>query len=128
MAESMITSTCWVPRGFAAQHPHRVELDEDEFDRIAAMAKLQLEDAQEDLEEAEGEGEVPSGVEEEEEEKAEEEDAMEVEQEPSKEADDDDLREYDLGNYDEPTEEEKEAGTCEFFVSWIGCCRAGRKR
>jgi len=53
LAMSMITATAWVPRGFAAQFPTKYEFNQDEFDRIAKLAKLQLDDAQEDLEEAE---------------------------------------------------------------------------
>jgi len=48
----MITATTWVPRGFAAQFPTRHEFDEEEYKRIAKLAKLQLDDANEDLEEA----------------------------------------------------------------------------
>jgi periodic tryptophan protein 1 len=49
---SMITAATWVPRGFAAPFPTKYEFDESEFDRIAELAKLQLDDAKEDLEEA----------------------------------------------------------------------------
>lgn len=49
---SMITATTWVPRGFAAQFPTRHEVDEEEYDRIAKLAKLQLDDAKDDLEDA----------------------------------------------------------------------------
>jgi len=48
----MITTTAWVPRGFAAPFPKKYDFDEQEFERIAELAKLQLEDANEDLEEA----------------------------------------------------------------------------
>jgi len=48
----MITATAWVPRGFAAQFPTRHEFDEEEYDRIAKLAKLQLDDAKDDLEDA----------------------------------------------------------------------------
>ena len=48
----MVTATAWVPRGFAAPFPTKYEFDEEEFDRIAKLAKLQLADAEEDLEEA----------------------------------------------------------------------------
>lgn len=41
-----------MPRGFAAQFPIKYEFNEEEFDRISKLAQLQLEDAQEDLEEA----------------------------------------------------------------------------
>lgn len=116
MAESMITCTAWVPRGFAAQHPRRVELDEKEFNRISQLAKLQLEDAKEELEGAnnesadEGDEDDEGGGE-----------KMDIEKDPAsvgKEKDDDDLREYNLEDYDEPTEEERLAGVCEsFFLS-----------
>lgn len=49
---SMITATTWVPRGFAAPFPTKYVFDDEEYGRIAKLAKLQLEDAQEDLEEA----------------------------------------------------------------------------
>ena len=54
---SMITATAWVPRGRAAQFPTKYEFDEKEFDRIAKLAKLELEGAEEDLEEARKEDE-----------------------------------------------------------------------
>jgi hypothetical protein len=49
---SMITATAWVPRGFAAPFPSKYTFDEEEFQRIAELAKLQLDDAQEELEKA----------------------------------------------------------------------------
>lgn len=49
---SMITATAWVPRGFAAPFPTKYTFDEEEFQRIAELAKLQLDDANEDLEDA----------------------------------------------------------------------------
>ena len=48
----MITATNWVPRGYAAAFPTKYEFNEDEYARIAKLAKLQLEDAEEDLAEA----------------------------------------------------------------------------
>ena len=48
----MITATAWVPRGYSAPFPKRYVLDEEEYGRIAKLAKLELEDAKEDLEEA----------------------------------------------------------------------------
>lgn len=56
---SMITTAGWVPRGFAAPFPQKYNFDEEEFERIASLAKLNLDDANEDLEEAQakdGEG------------------------------------------------------------------------
>jgi periodic tryptophan protein 1 len=58
---SMITAAAWVPRGFAAPFPSRYDFDEEEFERIARLAKLQLDNATEDLEEAE-EGEDGSAL------------------------------------------------------------------
>jgi periodic tryptophan protein 1 len=52
---SMITATTWVPRGFAAPFPSRYQFNEDEYERISKLANLQLEDAKEDLEEAQAE-------------------------------------------------------------------------
>lgn len=52
---AMITATTWVPKGFAAQFPKRYDVSEEEFARIADMARLQLADAQEDLNEARAE-------------------------------------------------------------------------
>jgi periodic tryptophan protein 1 len=49
---SMITATCWVPRGHAAAFPTKYVFDDEEYGRIAKLAKLQLEDAEEDLAEA----------------------------------------------------------------------------
>ena len=52
---SMITATAWVPRGFAAPFPSRYQFDEDEYERISKLANQQLEDAKEDLREAQAE-------------------------------------------------------------------------
>lgn len=49
---SMITATTWVPRGFAAPFPTRYTFDEEEFKRISELAKLNLDEANEDLEDA----------------------------------------------------------------------------
>lgn len=76
---SMITAAQWVPRGFAAPFPQKYTLDESEFERIAELAKLQLDDAEEDLKEAQdGEGS------DEEKEKAGNDESMEVEEEKEK--------------------------------------------
>lgn len=59
---SMITATTWVPRGFAAPFPSRYQFDEDEYERISKLANLQLEDAKEDLEEAQAEERSKNGT------------------------------------------------------------------
>jgi periodic tryptophan protein 1 len=58
---SMITATAWVPRGFAAPFPTKYTFDEEEFQRIAELAKLQLDDANEDLEEVQKQSEGQNG-------------------------------------------------------------------
>lgn len=52
---SMITTAAWVPRGFAAPFPTKYDFDDEEFERIAELAKLQLDDANDDLDEAQEE-------------------------------------------------------------------------
>lgn len=49
---NFIAATAWVPRGFAAPFPTKYAFDEEEFARIQQLAKLQLDEAKEDLEEA----------------------------------------------------------------------------
>lgn len=49
---SMITASLWVPRGAAATFPEKYDVNEDELARISKLAKLQLEDAKEDLSDA----------------------------------------------------------------------------
>ena len=59
--DSIITSTTWVPRGYEAPLPTRYKFDEEEFNRIAELAKLQLDDAREDLETTEEQGNERDG-------------------------------------------------------------------
>ena len=46
---SMITTTTWVRRGVAAQFPTKYEIDEAEMSRISKLARMQLEDAKDDM-------------------------------------------------------------------------------
>ena len=46
---SMTLATSWVRRGVAARYPSKYDIDEAELGRISKLARLQLEDAQEDL-------------------------------------------------------------------------------
>ena len=46
---SMITATVWVPRGYAATFPTKYDVDEHELARISKLAKLKLDDANEEL-------------------------------------------------------------------------------
>ena len=45
----MVLASTWVRRGVAAQFPIKYEVDEKELSRISKLARLQLEDAQDDL-------------------------------------------------------------------------------
>lgn len=108
---STITTTAWVPRGFAAPFPKKYDFDEDEFARIAELAKLQLDDAQEDLEDAQNGGEEVEEAEADTNMDAKakaEAFAREVTKQSKKNTtkeeiniDDDDLKEYNLDNYDD---------------------------
>ncbi|KAL4999246.1 WD40-repeat-containing domain protein [Aspergillus recurvatus] len=95
---SMITTSAWVRRGVAAQFPTKYEIDEKEMDRISKLARMQLEDAREDLNAAQGNHEAADKDED-----AMEEDDVEekdTKKEASVKIDDDDLKEYDLEHYD----------------------------
>ncbi|CAK7567219.1 MAG: rRNA-processing protein [Sporothrix epigloea] len=115
MSLSMITTTAWVPRGFAAPFPKKYDFDEAEFERIAELAKLQLDDAQEDLEEAQddtdegeeilGDKSTPSGSKSK---KSKESKAKDAAAAAIIDINDDDLKEYNLDNYDD--EEDEAAG------------------
>ncbi|EGO52924.1 hypothetical protein NEUTE1DRAFT_150359 [Neurospora tetrasperma FGSC 2508] len=100
---SMITTTAWVPRGFAAPFPTKYTFDEKEFERIAALAKLQLDDAQDDLDEAK-EKEANGNVSD----KEDDDTAMKVDTRDEIEIDDD-LKEYDLEHYDDDDDNVGEA-------------------
>ncbi|RKP29905.1 Pwp1 rRNA processing protein [Metschnikowia bicuspidata] len=81
----MISSTCWVPRGFASEFPEQYELDDAEMKRISKMAQLELANAREDLANAQADSEpVPLP------EQQQQESHMVAEE----------LKEYDLENYD----------------------------
>ncbi|KAL1843164.1 hypothetical protein VTJ49DRAFT_2914 [Mycothermus thermophilus] len=108
---SMITCTTWVPRGFAAPFPTKYNFDEEEFERIAALAKLQLDDAKEDLEEAEADAEAEANEGESKKSKKKEKKDKKKAKEEKDDDDasdieiDEDLKEYDLEHYDDDDED-----------------------
>ncbi|KAM6539381.1 rRNA-processing protein [Fusarium falciforme] len=106
---SMITASQWVPRGFAAPFPKKYTLDEAEFERIAELAKLQLDDAQEDLEEAQ-ESAAKDGAKDKEEDADMKDDDDKPAEKTKIDINDDDLKEYDLEHYDDDDEEEDKPG------------------
>jgi len=121
---SLISCVTWVKRGVAAQHPIKYVLDDNELQRVSALARIEIEDARKELEQAhlaagmmgkgaEGE-EADDNGDEDDDESAwvdEETDGMDEDvtmdedgvtaPTPSKTKDDDDLAEYNLDDYDE---------------------------
>ncbi|KAF2207657.1 hypothetical protein CERZMDRAFT_50568 [Cercospora zeae-maydis SCOH1-5] len=100
---SMITSTAWVPRGHAAAFPTKYNMDDEEYARIAKLAKLELEDAKDDLEKArESLNKVKMGeVTEEAAKNGAEQDSDSDDDDDDHIAKDDDLAEYDMEHYDD---------------------------
>lgn len=99
----MISSSTWVPRGFASEFPEKYELDDEEMERITAMAKLELNDAKIGFKEAnEDEEETEESVEGGKKGKKEFKDQIDL---------DDDLKEYDLENYDNDEDSDGEQVT-----------------
>lgn len=91
----MLSATTWVPRGFAAEYPIKYELDEEEMNRISEMAKLQLEEAQEDLNEARDAEKKVNKMKE----GSDDEDDID---------NDEELKEYDMEHYDDTDEEQND--------------------
>ncbi|KAF3903585.1 Xenin [Arthrobotrys entomopaga] len=126
----MITATAWVPRGFAAEFPDRKDFNEEEFSRIAEIAQLKLDDAEEDLEEARA-ATSDDGNETEAKDTTDEQGgvslAMDIDEESSNKAKsksklekddedaDDDLKEYNLDTYDDDVEDGQDAQTMAMF-------------
>ena len=96
----MILATTWVRRGVAAQYPKKYEVDDAELGRISKLIRLQLDDAREDLEQAQK-------VEDDEEDEQKDGQDTVDEKEPANShaqpdsRDTDDLKEYNLDDYDE---------------------------
>lgn len=107
---SMITATAWVPRGHAAAFPTKYQMDDEEYSRIAKLAKLELDDAKEDLEKArDALNKVSVGDVEETHAGANEDEDDDEDESEDEVANDDDLKEYDMEHYDdEPDEQEEE--------------------
>ncbi|QLG73437.1 hypothetical protein HG535_0E05210 [Zygotorulaspora mrakii] len=82
----MISSTTWVPRGYASEFPEKYDLDDEEMERINQLAQLNLDDAIADLKDAEGEVDATENM---------EVDGQRLQDELAR---DDDLKEYDLTN------------------------------
>lgn len=49
---SLISAVSWVRRGVAVQNPAKYVLDDKELERVSALARIELEDAQVELKRA----------------------------------------------------------------------------
>lgn len=49
---SLISAVSWVRRGIAVQNPAQYVLDDKELERVSALARIELEDAQVELKRA----------------------------------------------------------------------------
>ncbi|KAF8656211.1 hypothetical protein AX16_002647 [Volvariella volvacea WC 439] len=109
---SLISAVAWVRQGVAARHPAKYVLDDQELERVSALARIELEDARLELERAhEAAKTMGLGAEGEEADDAEDvaeddndenwvdedENAMDVDSKPE---DKDDLSKYNLDDYD----------------------------
>lgn len=98
---SMTLATSWVRRGVATRHPTKYDIDEAELGRISKLARLQLEDAQEDLKTAQG---YPTSQQDD----ADEDEPAQVgshrqiltSEQQTPDENDDELKEYNLDDYD----------------------------
>ena len=113
---SMTLATAWVRRGVAAEFPKKYEVDEAELGRIEKLARLQLEDAREDLDAAQRTNNDDDEESEDDEEEGGVSAGIQNGSTPKKTTadNDDDMREYNLSDYD--NDEEVDADTGEKFA------------
>lgn len=97
----MTLATTWVRRGVAAQFPTKYDVDEAELDRISKLARLQLEDAQEDLNLAQKNDTQEVDAEDEDEDNSDGGAPVSGEKEKNLVDEDDELKEYNLDDYDD---------------------------
>ncbi|KAI5466165.1 WD40-repeat-containing domain protein [Mariannaea sp. PMI_226] len=122
---SMITAASWVPRGFAAPFPQKYTLDEAEYERIAELAKLHLDDAEEDLKEAQdGEQEEDGAKQAMEDDDEMKDDTEKPEQDTKDIINDDDLKEYDLEHYDDDDDDDNKAPSSGEVLPMFGNSKA----
>lgn len=104
---SMTLATTWVRRGVAAQFPTKYDIDEEELGRISKLAKLQLEDAQEDLDAAQSRDAAPEDSDEDSTAEEPSQQGKGSAKSPKPSNDQDDLREYNLDDYDNDEDAEE---------------------
>ena len=52
LMSNLISAVAWVKRGVAAPQPHKYVLDDNELQRVSALARIELEDARVEMERA----------------------------------------------------------------------------
>ncbi|POS87557.1 hypothetical protein EPUL_002390 [Erysiphe pulchra] len=101
----MITATAWIRRGAAAPFPSKYVFDEREYQRIAELTKLQLDDANEDMKDTLES--VPNDSETEKCDKSESD--LDISEHMELSTEEDDLKKYDLEHYDDEVENVEES-------------------
>lgn len=113
---SMTLATTWVRRGVAAEFPQKYEVDEAELGRIEKLARLQLADAQEDLDAAQRKGDDDEDSEDEDDDAGVTTGVQNGTAKAETAAnDDDDMKEYNLSDYDEDEKDEETGEKLEMF-------------
>ncbi|KAI8827223.1 WD40-repeat-containing domain protein [Fimicolochytrium jonesii] len=99
----MISSLLWVRKGAAQEKPDKFKLTEEEFSKVAEKIGARLDDAREDLQVA------GKGSDNDDEDEMAVDEPTDAEKAAAANGEDDELAEYNLDNYDDDSEEEKEA-------------------
>ncbi|CAA7266975.1 unnamed protein product [Cyclocybe aegerita] len=112
---NLISAVAWVRRGVSAQHPAKYVLDDQELERVSALARIELEDARDELQRAhlaaqsmgkgaEGDEADDNNVDDDDDEANwvdEDDEPMDVDSGAIPKAKTDDLSEYKLDDYDD---------------------------
>ncbi|KHJ34747.1 putative wd repeat-containing protein [Erysiphe necator] len=114
----MITATTWIRRGVAAPLPSKCVFDEVEYQRIAELTRLQLDDANEDM--MDTLESVPDNLNPKLDDKNESDSDISEHMDVSNE--EDELKKYDLENYDD--EQEMEQDNSDKSLSMFGNLRS----
>lgn len=108
---SLVSSLVWVRQGVAAQRPEKYDVDDNEMQRISKLAQMELQDAQQELEQAKADANSRPGGDEDEDEWEDQDDENEpetIQDEPTsgdaeqgEKMDEDDMAKYNLDEYDD---------------------------
>lgn len=111
----MISALCWVKKGAALENPEKVDLSEEEFERIQKEMGVQLMDAKRELEEFNEDQQESSILEDDETEGKSDKNVPESAETANVQGDNQqqDLSIYDLDNYDQDSQDEMDESTME---------------